>query len=566
MNTLDAALGYAARGWHVLPIWWVQAGRCACRASELGGCTSPGKHPLVVKDWGGLAASADAAQIRGWWSRWPRANVAIATGRVSGLVVLDVDVGPGKDGAKSLADAMADDAVGLMPLARKHSTGGGGAHVFFAYPPAHEQGCKVGILPGLDVRGYGGYVVAPPSMHVSGARYLVHATGSPAPWDWLGRLIGWAQGRRRQPPARTGAASQESISAALTRTTEGERVTLARAYMDRMPAAISGHGGHNQTFQVAQVLVRGFGLPEDVALELLTQYNQRCEPPWSPRELQHKITSAATQGTMVAGCKLVGFGGRGVQPIPPPPADGDAPAWVVRELGRSGGQSGAVSAPAELGADTAAEDLQACPVLVPGSPEWFHLEERGFDPLALATHDLVRSLPACGLGRLHRWWRRGFRAQDKTVEGMGPALVARVLGEHGNLIGLHATALRASQVRTTKGVENGLLAGLRAQRLWSGDHHTWCREVWVADGLMATAAASEWARRRDDVAVVGVPGGLGPRCVSWIRPGLRAVAIVPPDAQQSFVARMRDALGGRVWSRRGPPAMSLSSGAATPTS
>jgi hypothetical protein len=66
----------------------------------------------------------------------------------------------------------------------------------------------------------------------------------------------------------------------------------ARAFLAAIPGAISGAGGHNQTFAVACALVHGFALPEHEALTLLLEYNQRCQPPWSERELQHKIKSA----------------------------------------------------------------------------------------------------------------------------------------------------------------------------------------------------------------------------------------------------------------------------------
>lgn len=72
-------------------------------------------------------------------------------------------------------------------------------------------------------------------------------------------------------------------------------VERARRYMARMPSAISGQGGHNQTFRVACVLVLGFGLGDGEALGLMREYNARCEPEWSDRELEHKVRSAANQ-------------------------------------------------------------------------------------------------------------------------------------------------------------------------------------------------------------------------------------------------------------------------------
>lgn len=66
----------------------------------------------------------------------------------------------------------------------------------------------------------------------------------------------------------------------------------ARKYVDKMDAAVSGDGGHSKTFAVACVLVKGFELSSSDALDVLREYNQRCDPPWSERELQHKIDDA----------------------------------------------------------------------------------------------------------------------------------------------------------------------------------------------------------------------------------------------------------------------------------
>jgi hypothetical protein len=69
-----------------------------------------------------------------------------------------------------------------------------------------------------------------------------------------------------------------------------------------MPPAISGAGGHAATFKAAVVLVRGFELPESEALRVLVeQFNPRCQPPWAPWELRHKVTSAATRGRLPHG-------------------------------------------------------------------------------------------------------------------------------------------------------------------------------------------------------------------------------------------------------------------------
>jgi RecA-family ATPase len=71
-------------------------------------------------------------------------------------------------------------------------------------------------------------------------------------------------------------------------------VDKARRYLDRMPPAISGQSGHDQTFRVACVLCQGFGLPPEEARPLMVEYSARCVPPWSEREIDHKLSDAVT--------------------------------------------------------------------------------------------------------------------------------------------------------------------------------------------------------------------------------------------------------------------------------
>lgn len=161
---VDAALAYAARGWPVFPCHTAgPAGPCSCRAAA---CPSPGKHPRVP---GGLrAATTDPSTIAAWWARWPAANVAVRTGEVSGLVVIDVD--PPHGGDASLRRLV--ERYGALPAGAVVRTGSGGLHLYLAHPGgriANDTGTRFG--PGIDVRGDGGYVIAPPSRHRSGARY-----------------------------------------------------------------------------------------------------------------------------------------------------------------------------------------------------------------------------------------------------------------------------------------------------------------------------------------------------------------------------------------------------------
>jgi len=166
---LEVALDYSKRGWRVFPLHSPTVDKCSCGSPV---CKSVGKHPRTTN--GLKDASTDPAMIRRWWERWPAANVGIATGPESGVFVLDVD---GEDGQASLNALV--EAMGQLPRTLRAHTGRTGPdgertgfHLYFTWPAQTNLGNSVGRLgKGLDIRAAGGYVVAPPSLHVSGLCY-----------------------------------------------------------------------------------------------------------------------------------------------------------------------------------------------------------------------------------------------------------------------------------------------------------------------------------------------------------------------------------------------------------
>jgi len=164
---LPAALDYAARGWAVFPLHSMVSGRCSCRRD----CSHPAKHPIARH--GVREATTDEGTIRSWWDRWPWANVGVATGADSRIVVIDVD--PANGGTHSLTNLQA--LMGNLPDTLTARTGGGGLHLVYRHPGGqirNTAGRLPGVddpLPGIDLRGDGGYIVAPPSRHRSGACY-----------------------------------------------------------------------------------------------------------------------------------------------------------------------------------------------------------------------------------------------------------------------------------------------------------------------------------------------------------------------------------------------------------
>lgn len=159
---LVAALDYIARGYAVLQLHDVASGRCSCGKSDCG--KSAGKHPLHAawQQSANLVRTPDAA-IAAWTAR-PQANIGIATGEPSLLWALDVD---GRTGEESLCALI--EQYGHLPTTLANRTGTGGRHLLFAWDPAVDIRNSTSRLgPGLDIRGTGGLVVAPPSVSWAG--------------------------------------------------------------------------------------------------------------------------------------------------------------------------------------------------------------------------------------------------------------------------------------------------------------------------------------------------------------------------------------------------------------
>lgn len=245
MNSLgEAALAYAAKRLAVFPAYGIAEGRCMCAKGS--DCDSPGKHPIPRT--GLHAATSDVTQIRRWWSQHPNANVCIRTG--NGLAVLDVDR------IESLAELEADH--GPLPRTLTVLTGGGGAHYFFRTDrPLRNSASKV--APGIDVRGEGGYVVAPPSLHISGRSYSVQVD---APFA---NVPDWLTESTKQTPDREGSLTPRTIP-------DGQR--------------------NSTLFREACKLRRG-GLTQEEGSAAIHEMNRvRCDPPLAESEVDKLVSSA----------------------------------------------------------------------------------------------------------------------------------------------------------------------------------------------------------------------------------------------------------------------------------
>jgi hypothetical protein len=272
---LAEALDLAGRGWRIIPLHDVAGGLCSCGAAD---CTSPGKHPRT--DHGLKDGTTDAATIRRWWSRWPTANIGVCTGPKSGVVMVGPD---GQAGIDALAKLESEH--GELPRTPRTRSGSGGRHYYFRWPVEGSIGNRRNRrgLP-IDVRGQGGYFVAPPSRNQSGPYvWEVHPNDcllADAP-EWL---LSWCQANEAP---RGGLRGQATKGASIT--------DRAIKYLAKVPPAISGQGGHDQTLEAARIVAWGFDLGAEVAYQILaSHYNPRCQPPWTEKELRHKCEEADT--------------------------------------------------------------------------------------------------------------------------------------------------------------------------------------------------------------------------------------------------------------------------------
>lgn len=230
-----AAVGYIELGWSLVPLHDVGAGRCSCdNGAE---CRTPGKHPRTGRGWElaeNLVSTRAAAEA--WWGSGFVANIGIATGESSGFWGFDVD--PLKGGDESLAELV--EMFGPLPKTRRHKTGSGGDHYLFTLPDFAIGGSSGELPRGLDVRGKGGQIVAPPSITDRGGyevvddvpllaapdwllaliRPTVAATPASAPWGDLG--AGWSA------PA-DGVAESTRLRAYAVKAATGELTAIARA-------------------------------------------------------------------------------------------------------------------------------------------------------------------------------------------------------------------------------------------------------------------------------------------------------------------------------------------------
>ncbi len=244
---LKAALAFARRGIPVFP------------------CKPGGKEPLTRH--GFKDATTDPRKITAWWTRYQNANIGVPSGERSGLLVVDVD--PRHGGTGSLAALAAEH--GELPATTTSKTGSGGMHIMFKYPAGSSIRNSAGKLgPGLDVRGCGGYVLAPGSVTKSPYEWLDRSPLADIP-DWvLQKLREPSRGHRAKPREKT------------------------RVKKPPIPVGEIPEGTRNWSLYREGCRLRARGYDRTAILASLEQTNSdRCAPPLEPAELEKIATSAA---------------------------------------------------------------------------------------------------------------------------------------------------------------------------------------------------------------------------------------------------------------------------------
>ncbi len=284
-NILDWALFYANKGWHVFPI-------------------VPGeKRPLTthgVKD-----ATANQDQIKNWWLKWPKANIAVACGMKSGIyaVDVDIDVKTGTNGWKSM------EGLPSLPRTICQNTPRGGCHLFFT--THNPLGNKTDLLRGVDVRGEGGYVLLAPSVNKANVSYswipdqgLNECPIAEYP-DFLrsenltNTLLG---GPGVMKPVVGGSTFDPRLEffdkRRLARPPDGD-LARAAAYLRECDPAVQGDSGHDKLLWAAVAMVHKFKLSDSDTLGLLvSEFNPRCDPPWDlsvpseEKDFRRKVSEA----------------------------------------------------------------------------------------------------------------------------------------------------------------------------------------------------------------------------------------------------------------------------------
>lgn len=151
-NNLEAALKYAEKGFSIIPI-----------KPDIDPVKNKALKNPYIESWKEYQTKkATVAEIKEWWRRWPRAMIGLVTGKFSQILVIDCD---SLEAYESFQKLLPDSLI--APIAKTPR----GWHFYFIYPKDGNITTGAGIMPGVDFRGQGGYIIAPPSINDAGKIY-----------------------------------------------------------------------------------------------------------------------------------------------------------------------------------------------------------------------------------------------------------------------------------------------------------------------------------------------------------------------------------------------------------
>jgi hypothetical protein len=238
---LADALDFLAQGYSIIPL----------RPGE--------KKPMIP--WEEFKTRKPTTEEVTRWFQDTDNNIAIVTGEISGVAVVDCDSPEALDYAQT-----------NFPSHQRTGTRNG-LHLWFKHPgkvvrnSVNLHGIK------MDIRGDGGYVVAPGSRHPSGFIY-----GREGVWGPTSTLPVFPEAILKAEAPASGVAAE------------------IKKYLEGAAPAIAGDGGNQRTFQICCRLVRGYALSVDETLDTLTEWNKTNQPPWSRAELKMIVRSALKSG------------------------------------------------------------------------------------------------------------------------------------------------------------------------------------------------------------------------------------------------------------------------------
>jgi len=250
VNNLEAALAYSEKGFSVIPI-------------------RPDKQPFIQwKEFQKRRATKE--EIKKWVSQWPGAMIGIVTGEISGVFVVDCDSQEAYEKIQAMLPECFLTAIVKTPR---------GYHIYLLYPADRQIGNATGIMPGVDVRGEGGYIIAPPSVNAEGKVYewllsIFEVGAAPMP-DAIYNII-----NNNSIPYRGGCGQDNNPKTTKTTNDHKDHKMFENGRRD------------NDLFHTANCLVKG-GMPEveisQVLENLIVSWGETPDRKW----IEAKIISAS---------------------------------------------------------------------------------------------------------------------------------------------------------------------------------------------------------------------------------------------------------------------------------